>query len=212
MNAVHTHIIGGSPLFREGLLHVLTPIASQFSEISTHRTLETLRSSVASCKRLILSFLPSDRERCREFLSALSDFPGASVIVFGPVVTVKEVRRLIGTGISAYLLPTVSPADLRVAIAELLSGGTYVDPQLRRQWVDRQFSGARPGRSGRLTKREQEILQFIVREHTTDEIASLLFISRCTVETHRANILAKLGVKNTAGLVREAVVNKLCLV
>ncbi|MCR9014596.1 helix-turn-helix transcriptional regulator [Aquiflexum sp. XJ19-11] len=56
-----------------------------------------------------------------------------------------------------------------------------------------------------LTKREKEILQLIVEEYTTQEIANKLFISFCTVETHRLHLIQKMGVRNTAGLVREAV-------
>jgi len=55
-----------------------------------------------------------------------------------------------------------------------------------------------------LTPRENEVLQLIVEEHTINEIAKKLFISQCTVETHRVNLIHKLGVKNTAGLVRVA--------
>lgn len=56
----------------------------------------------------------------------------------------------------------------------------------------------------KLTQREQEILQLIVEEFTTSEIAKKLYIGQCTVETHRINLIQKLGVKNVAGLVRVA--------
>lgn len=55
-----------------------------------------------------------------------------------------------------------------------------------------------------LSKREKEILKLIIKEYTTKEIASQLFIGQSTVETHRKNLLRKLRVKNTAGLVRLA--------
>ena len=63
----------------------------------------------------------------------------------------------------------------------------------------------------KLTQREQEVLQLIVDEFTTTEIAKKLFIGQCTVETHRIKLIQKLGVKNTAGLVREAVQRQLCM-
>jgi DNA-binding CsgD family transcriptional regulator len=56
----------------------------------------------------------------------------------------------------------------------------------------------------KLTKREKEIINLIVNEYTTSEIAEKLFISEKTVETHRKNLLQKLNVRNTAGLVRIA--------
>ncbi|MCL4116884.1 UNVERIFIED_CONTAM: hypothetical protein GTU68_060635 [Idotea baltica] len=53
-----------------------------------------------------------------------------------------------------------------------------------------------------LTTREQEILRLVAQEYSSKEIASKLFISNYTVITHRQNLMLKLAVKNTAGLVR----------
>ena len=212
MKNVHAHIIGGSPLFREGLLHVLTPLAHRFTGISVVASLPELTAPTTGGDHLLLCFLPRNRRRLLACLAELPRFRAAAIVAFGPTATIKEIRRLVGLGVSAYLLHAVCADDIRRAIDQALAGDTFVDPQLRRQWVDCQFTGTRTGGPGSLTRRETEVLQHIVREHTTEEIADLLFISRCTVETHRANILAKLGVKNTAGLVREAVVNQLCLV
>ena len=55
-----------------------------------------------------------------------------------------------------------------------------------------------------LTKRELEILKMIAQEMTNDEIAKTLYISKRTVDTHRQNLLNKLSVKNTAGLIKAA--------
>jgi DNA-binding CsgD family transcriptional regulator len=56
-----------------------------------------------------------------------------------------------------------------------------------------------------LTKREKELVQLIAEGFSSQEIADKLFISLRTVETHRLNINQKLDVKNTAGLVKEAI-------
>jgi DNA-binding NarL/FixJ family response regulator len=56
-----------------------------------------------------------------------------------------------------------------------------------------------------LTEREKEVLTLIAREMTTNEIADKLFLSFHTVETHRKNLISKLQVRNTAGLVKYAV-------
>jgi len=61
----------------------------------------------------------------------------------------------------------------------------------------------------RLTPREREVLELICREYTTAEIAEKLFVSTRTVETHRKNLLEKLGAKNTAGLVIKAITTNL---
>ncbi|MCP9234666.1 helix-turn-helix transcriptional regulator [Lewinella sp. JB7] len=56
------------------------------------------------------------------------------------------------------------------------------------------------------------MLELIVQEYTTEEIAGKLFIGRCTVETHRSHLMQKLGARNTAGIVREAMRRELCAV
>jgi DNA-binding CsgD family transcriptional regulator len=56
----------------------------------------------------------------------------------------------------------------------------------------------------KLTRREKEILQLIIDEHTTDEMAAKLFISSTTVISHRKSLLRKLNAKNVAGLVKKA--------
>ena len=63
----------------------------------------------------------------------------------------------------------------------------------------------------RMSNREQEILHLIAFEHTAKEIASKLFISYETVNSHRKNIMTKLGVRNTAGMVRVAFENQLLI-
>lgn len=62
-----------------------------------------------------------------------------------------------------------------------------------------------------MSNREQEILHLIAFEHTAKEIASKLFISYETVNSHRKNIMTKLGVRNTAGMVRVAFENQLLI-
>ena len=61
----------------------------------------------------------------------------------------------------------------------------------------------------KISRREKEVLELIVKEHTTQEIANKLFISLKTVESHRSNLLAKMNARNTAGLVRIAMEHKL---
>ena len=61
----------------------------------------------------------------------------------------------------------------------------------------------------KISRREKDVLELIMKEHTTQEIADTLFISLKTVESHRRSLLTKLGVRNTAGLVRVAIEHQL---
>ncbi len=139
---------------------------------------------------------------------------GRPFLLIGEPIDLMQVKGAFKRGLSGYLLRDVDPEHLLAAYTALLRGGHYVDPGLRDHWLRLQLRD-RPRRGGhhiKLTRREREVLQLIVEEYTTDEIAVNLHISRCTVESHRANILSKLGVRNVAGLVREAMKHRLCTI
>ena len=63
-----------------------------------------------------------------------------------------------------------------------------------------------------ISPREKEVLRLLAHEHTSKEIANLLFISQHTAITHRKNLLVKMGAKNTAGLIRMAYENQILLI
>ncbi len=127
-------------------------------------------------------------------------------LLLGGPIHPSLVDKLLSGGLNGYLLRDASAEKLCQAIDIVLAGKAYVDPDLQAG-----SPSLRPLISP-LTKRERQVLRLIVLEYTTDEIAGKLFISRCTVETHRAHILQKLGVRNTAGIVREAMRRKLCAI
>ncbi|MBC6993242.1 response regulator transcription factor [Lewinella lacunae] len=114
------------------------------------------------------------------------------------------VKRYFKAGAVAYLLQGTPSESLCQAVGCVREGSTFIDPTLSAAWLGRQRGDYPQGTTEALTKRERQVLELIVQEHTTDEIAGQLFVNRCTVETHRSHILQKLGVRNTAGIVREA--------
>ncbi len=131
--------------------------------------------------------------------------PRARILLFGSNETIPEIKKYFQQGIHAYLPKIANADDISAALSNLAQGNLYVPPSLNRAfmlWIIDPMHKKKRG--SELTQREREILSLIVEEHTTGEIAKKLFISYCTVETHRVNLIQKLGVKNTAGLVRVA--------
>ena len=96
------------------------------------------------------------------------------------------------------------------AIRDVMQGRNYFDPLLMQNFLDfdNQKSSSSFAKKDLLTKREQEIIQLICDEKTTGEIAEELSISVHTVESHRSNILLKLELKNSVGLVKWAIQNE----
>lgn len=113
----------------------------------------------------------------------------------------KEVQRL---GAHGYLLKNTSSEVLTHAIRLIIAGQTVYFEDKPTAQTTGQFFTDEFLRKYALTKREVDIIRCIADELTTREIADQLFISEHTVMTHRKNLLRKLDVKNTAGLVKFA--------
>ena len=134
----------------------------------------------------------------------------SKVIVYGNWEEAKIIKALLCLGVNAYLHQQTPEIDSLDAIRELETNDHFLTPEFRRKLADYSLGLAAKNRhSFSITPREKEVLNLIVGEYTTREIAKKLFISSCTAETHRLNLINKFGVKNTAGLVREAVITNL---
>jgi DNA-binding NarL/FixJ family response regulator len=137
-------------------------------------------------------------------------YPDLKILLFGIGETLPEIRKYFKQGISAYLPKTAGVEEIEAAIVCLSEGELYISSTISKafnNWLTDPVRKKKPG--DKLTQREHEVLQLIVDEFTTIEIAKKLFISQCTVETHRINLIQKMGVKNVAGLVREAIQRQL---
>ncbi len=117
------------------------------------------------------------------------------------------VRAALAAGARGYLVKEDAPTQLFAAIEAIRAGGLFVSPRLSQglsaDWANVAASEtyARPGA---LTSREREILRLVADGKSSKEIASALNISHRTVEHHRASVRAKLGLRNTADLVKKA--------
>lgn len=115
------------------------------------------------------------------------------------------VKTALRNGADGYLLKDASETEFLTAVENVLNGKQFIQPAMQ-EILLKESLGQKKDTSyiPKLTRREKEILQLIVDEKTTQEIADTLFLSVSTVETHRMNLISKLGVKNAAGLVKIA--------
>ncbi|MNE77757.1 Oxygen regulatory protein NreC [compost metagenome] len=113
---------------------------------------------------------------------------------------------MIRNGAMGYLLKNTDQETLVEAIKTVHNGQQYIDSHIQKLLLEESISGRKASIFEiPLTKREKEILKLIAEERTNQQIADSLFISLRTVETHRLNLTQKLNIKNTAGLVKEAI-------
>lgn len=118
-------------------------------------------------------------------------------------------KQLMEMGVLGCILKNSGKKELIHAISEVSKGNRVYGEDVKETLFDSLEKTQSAVDEVQLTKREVEIIKLIATELTTNEIAEKLFISSYTVETHRKNILSKLGVKNLAGLVRFAYENQL---
>ena len=119
---------------------------------------------------------------------------------------ISQIKSMLNEGVNGYILKNIEPSQLIQAIQSVLADIPYYSNEVAIKLIESAKNSDKTmvlEKSG-LTKRELEILKMIALEMTNDEIAKSLFISKRTVDTHRQNLLNKLSVKNTAGLIKAA--------
>lgn len=120
----------------------------------------------------------------------------------------RYLHKLMKYGIQGYVLKSIGTNELLEAIQAVAAGGTYFsrEPGFNRELNDYKstINIGEERIDQILSKREIEVLKLICREYSNADIAARLFLSVSTVETHRKNLIAKLGVNNTVGLVKFA--------
>ncbi len=115
------------------------------------------------------------------------------------------IKSSVNAGFDGYLLKIDGREEIEKALKAVMNDEKYFSPKTQQVFFETQTSKTKT----ELTEREKEILQLIVQEKTTKEIAEQLFVSEKTVETHRASIMQKLEVKNIAGMVKKAIMQGL---
>ena len=115
-----------------------------------------------------------------------------------------QIAAALRVGIRAYLLKTQVAEDLVHAIREIVRGQIFLSPGVSRVVVDGYLSGAQAP-ADPLAPRERQVLQLVAEGKTSKEIAVLLGLSVKTAESYRAHLMEKLGIHETAGLVRYAI-------
>jgi DNA-binding NarL/FixJ family response regulator len=124
---------------------------------------------------------------------------GAHVLVLSMHSDVEYVREAERVGAAGYLLKDDAAVELGAAIAALRRGERFRSAKLGRK------AAAKPAGEDPLTPREREVLRGIANGQTNKEVAAALGISHRTVETHRENVMRKLGIHTVPGLTRYAI-------
>jgi len=118
---------------------------------------------------------------------------------------IRIFKQFYDLGIHAYLSKNVSQLELISVVKRVLNNETYFEKSIYDAYIKSDMST----KEIELTSREKDILQLILEEKTTQEIADILTISPFTVEGHRKNLMQKTNSKNVVGLIKYALINNL---
>jgi two-component system response regulator NreC len=139
----------------------------------------------------------------------LKEAPEAKVLVLSMQDDPRYVREAFAAGASGYVLKEAVDAEVVAAVREVASGGRYVHPALGARLVAAEAEEQARVEADPLSEREREVMRLLALGHTNQEIATMLYISVRTAETHRAHIMQKLRLSSRAELVRYAIDQKL---
>lgn len=134
--------------------------------------------------------------------------PATRVVILSMHADEPYVMEALRNGASAYVLKDCTAADLTKAVREAAAGRRYLSPALAERAIEGYMR--KPGEVGldayeTLTTRERQVLQLAAEGWSNPDVAKKLFISARTAETHRANLMRKLGLKSQTDLVKFAI-------
>jgi len=131
--------------------------------------------------------------------------PSVRVVILSMHSGEEYVMQALRAGAAGFLLKDAATGELELALRSVIRGESWFSPAVSRQVVEGyvQRVGGEPV-SDVLTARQREVLRLVAAGKSTKEIAFVLKLSVKTVETHRAQIMERLGIRDVAGLVRYA--------
>ncbi|MCX7607170.1 MAG: response regulator transcription factor [Bacteroidia bacterium] len=216
--SIRLFVVDDHPLITQGIVGLFTN--------TTDVVVEGVAHTLAEAKEIL-------QERGERFQVALVDirlqdgmgmelvryiarhYPHIKSIALTMYDTEEYLRAMIQAGAMGYILKNTTREELLEAMRAVLQGHYYFSQStqdvighyiLRQEKNTTRNRGAAPATEGvHLTRRERQILELIAQELTNVQIAEKLGLSPRTVHTHRRSLMQKLGVKNSAGLVRYAI-------
>ncbi|WP_151086709.1 response regulator [Hymenobacter baengnokdamensis] len=138
-----------------------------------------------------------------------TEYPQIRVLILSMLGHERYIGQLFDAGASGYVLKSSEKGEILLAIQAVIAGRQFLCSDLGismlRKVLAKEEEPDAATKVGRLSRRENEVLQLLSEGLTTNEIAEKLFTSKRTIETHRQNILEKTQTKNTAALIKLAV-------
>lgn len=209
-------IVDDHELYRIGLRAVITKIKEPIEiigECSTCNELEIFLQEHEAPDLIILDIRLPDGDGVDIARKLKTEYPKIKIIMLSSEVSEEIVQNLLEIEVEGYMSKMAQPNDIDMAIRTVMDGRNFYGKSISRIILDiclarsnREINKPtkRPNPS-ELTEREKEVIQYLCDGCSAKETAEKMHLSHRTVETHRSNILHKLGFSNAAELIRYAV-------
>jgi len=212
---IRVFIIDDHEMYLEGLALLLNKqedVEVIGTATSGRQLLDRIKEGLNADILLLDVYLPDMPEE--EILQQIrATHPDLRIIYLTLLRGTRYVHKLAKYNIQGYVLKNASLDELLGALRSVQNGGNYFSKDIHIGDRDEDFRHTITIEDKQideiLSRRELEVLRLICKEYSNAEIAGKLFLSVSTVETHRKNLIAKLGVNNTVGLVKFALRNNL---
>jgi len=204
-------IVDDHPMFREGLKSIIAqnPRFEMAGEAgdgqSALQVLENLKPDV-----ILMDISLPDTNGIDLIREIRRNLPAAQILIVSMHGRIDYITAAFQAGALGYIVKDASSGKILQALDLVSRGEYFLDTSIAREVVERLADSPRQESQisdraySSLSRREQEILRLLAEGRSSREVAEVLFISRKTVENHRTNIMAKLGLHSTMELLRYA--------
>lgn len=207
MKKIKIAVADDHPIVIEGISNLL----NKHSHIEVTATYETGAALLDGLSNqlpdvLLLDMLFPDTTGNQLIRQISKQYPKLPVLVITSADNIIDIKDMMQHGCSGYLLKSAALSVLVEAIETVHNGKQFLEPAIKEQLLQLYLGSPRPKTvTHKLTKREEIILKLLSEGKTNNDIAAELFLSHRTIENNRMFLYQKLGVKNTAELIKTAI-------
>jgi DNA-binding NarL/FixJ family response regulator len=201
MNKIKVLVVDDHPMVLEGMRSMLLQIS--FVEITgtAPNAYEAVEQIKVNSPDIVITDINMPEVSGIELTVKIrKEFPAVRVVAMSTFKERSYISQMIQSGASGYLVKSASKEEIEEAILSVFEGKLYMSLDINLSAADKAELNAVPV----LSSREKEVLQLIADGFTNPQIATKLFISLHTVDSHRKNLLTKFAVNNTASLIKLA--------
>lgn len=207
MKTVRLLVVDDHKMFLEGMHSILRDVPFIESIEIAHNGEQALKLIKSTDPNVIITDIDMPNIDGIELTQIIkSNRPSIKIIAVSSHYKSSVIASAIRVGINGYIIKNTGKTELIKAITSVNEGTNYFSVEVRQIMSDSIFNSINVESTAvKLSERETEILILISQEKNTQEIANALYISVNTVETHRKNLMRKIGTKNMIGLVKYAI-------